>query len=268
MTGICSRGVRWTAVIAVFLCVFAFSFSASLRAQEQTVRIAAASSMRFLLDDLVDAYSDETGDSKLQAIYGSSGNLYRQILQGAPYDLFLSADVQYINDLESENRLAESALFAPGTLVLYSDEGISADEMFGSLTNAVRTGEFQGKPLKIAIGNPAHAPFGKAAKEVMQQLGIWAKSRTHLIIADSVSQAAQFARTGAVSFAFVAQSLVGQLAGQSMVVPQEYYSPLQLELGVLNESPTALAFLEFTQSEQARKYFEKYELRMGVNDGG
>lgn len=255
------------AAIVLIVIVLISAASSALHANEKTIRIAAASSMRFVLDDLIEAYSKTTGQSNLQTIYGSSGNLYRQILQGAPYDLFLSADVQYIDDLVSKKRMDHSAMFALGTLVLQSSADVPSDSLLLALTAAVREGAFQGSDLKIAIANPAHAPFGKAAQEVLQALAIWEDAKSHLILADNVSQAAQFARTGAVVFAFVAQSLAGQLQGQSEVVPRAYYSPLHLKLGVLSASDMTHGFVEFTQSDIARPYFEKYQLSLPVSGG-
>lgn len=252
--------------IVLIWCVLALSISVSVNASNSPVRVAAASSMRFVLDDLLEAYSATTGQSNIQSIYGSSGNLYRQILQGAPYDVFLSADSQYIEDLQAANMVDRSALFAIGTLVLHGTNDVAADELLPALTNAISMGSSRSKDLKIAIGNPVHAPFGKAAKQVLLELGVWNEARPYLIIAENVSQAAQFARSGAVTFAFVAQSLVEQLQGHSEVVPQEYYSPLQLKIAVLRASPSASSFVEFTRSDEAKKYFEKYKLRWSVSD--
>jgi molybdate transport system substrate-binding protein len=252
----CLRRYISAALLSLTVVVSTFC----VNAQDNVTRIAAASSMRFVLDDLIQAYVERSGDRGLQAVYGSSGNLYRQIVQGAPYDLFLSADEAYTTQLLEHGRSRQTTRFTTGTLVLHGACAATSASLPAQLRNAVDQGKFEGRPLKIAIANPTHAPFGRAARQAIQSYGLWDESQPYLIIADSVSQAAQFASTGAVSFAFIAQSLSANLAGQSVVVPPEYYSPLLLNLALLSDAPGAAAFQAFVGSAQAQSLIRSYKL--------
>ncbi len=257
--------------VALYFYIALCCLPASVQARQEVTRIAAASSMRFVLDELIHHYKKDTGDHTLEVVYGSSGNLYRQILQGAPYDMFLSADSVYTSELRKKNRVLQESVYAMGTLILFKHADDLSDlpakvlpekALLAELAEAVRTGQYAGNQLKLALANPAHAPFGRAAKEVLQSLDLWGTGRAYLVIADNVSQAAQFARTGAVSFAFVAQSLVQNLSGQYGVIPQHHYTPLNLTLALLSDSSTAHSFLAYTRSTQAKEIFKQYRLRL------
>lgn len=249
---------------ALIVALIASALPMHATAQENVTRIAAASSMRFVLDDLISAYEKATGDDSVQSVYGSSGNLYRQILQGAPYDMFLSADSRYTAELEVNGKALHTSLFALGSLVLYSPAAAPNESLLDKMINALRSGVVAEQRQKIAIANPGHAPFGKAAMEVLQSFDLWEKSQPHLIIADNVSQAAQFARTGAVDYAFVARSLVHNLPGMYTEIEQENYLPLELTLAVLSESPSADDFQVFIRKPQAYDSYHKYKLRTPV----
>ncbi|MEM7257581.1 MAG: molybdate ABC transporter substrate-binding protein [Pseudomonadota bacterium] len=234
--------------------------ASAVYASEPPVRIAAASSMRFVLDALISAHRDNGAAATIQPVYGSSGNLYRQIVQGAPFDLFLSADHALVEKLAATGVVDRSLLFGHGRLMLYSGENIAADQLIEQFTTAIKRGLLQDKSFQIAIANPAHAPYGKAARQALQSMGLWQAGQPYMVVADNVSQAAQFAQTGAVAFALVADALTTQLPGQATAIDQQHYSPVQLTLGVINHNAGADSFVDFIALPQAQQIIDQYGL--------
>ncbi len=233
--------------------------SVPAHAAEPVVRIASASSMRFVLEELLQAYKSAQTDKPIQAVYGSSGNLYRQIVQGAPYDLFLSADNVLVEKLSQQKNITTQSL-GPGALVLYrhSDQPIGklSDEFVASVT----TGTLHGADFKVAIANPSHAPYGKAAQQALQNMQLWDSLKPKLVIAEKVSQAAQFARSGAVGFALISESLASSIEGQYEAIPNEFYDAVNHSIALLVDSEAGSDFLEFLKSDRAVAVLSRYGL--------
>lgn len=164
--------------------------------------VAAASSLRFALQEIIDRYVAETGQP-LKISFGSSGNLTRQIISGAPFQLFLSADEEYVEKLEQNELVAESAIYAVGQLVLFvaADAGVKAD--LADFTAAVGDGRID----QVVIANPERAPYGRAAQEVLREAGLWEPLQGRIVLGNNVSHAAQFLASGAVETGFIAYSL-------------------------------------------------------------
>jgi molybdate transport system substrate-binding protein len=228
MTGWVSRGLALTAVVALLATGCGGPASSAPEPTAGTVvRIAAASDLRFALEEVADLVKSEHPDVELAVTYGSSGQFVQQIGNGAPFDLFLSADLAYPEQLVDEG-LAESGdvfSYGIGRLVLWAAEESSVDPREGLAVladPAVRT---------VAIANPEHAPYGRAAVEALQSAGVWDVVEPKLVLGENVSQAADFVRSGNADAGVVALSLVlapsAKDEGRWAEVPLELFSPLE-----------------------------------------
>ncbi len=229
------------------------------RAAEVPV-VAAASDLQYALVEVARAFTLATAGS-VKLSFGSSGNFARQIIQGAPYELLFSADEDYVRMLEAR-KLTEGAgaLYAIGRLALFVPKGsaVKADPEMRDLAAAAADGRLR----RIAIANPEHAPYGRAARAALMHMGLWEKLQSRLVLGENVSQAAQFALTRSVDAALIAQSLTVsdamRRAGSSALVPQAWHAPLAQRMVLLRGAgDTARRFYEFAQSAQAREVFER-----------
>lgn len=242
--------------------VFAAAAAGTVRAEKVTV--AAAANLVYCLDVLKTGFTRVAPGTELTVVIGSSGNLVAQIKNGAPYDVFLSADVDYPQQLVQAGLAGQDSvtIFATGRLVLWTRR---ADIPLASLAGAVRS------PLvkKLAIANPATAPYGRAARETLQKLGAWEEVRSKLVVGENISQTLQFVDTGNADAGFVAFSLLMSPklrgAGRYLEVPPGFYGPLE-QGGVLTkrgaDNPGARRFLDFLGSDAARKIFADYGYRV------
>ena len=164
--------------------------------------MAAASDLKFALDEIIARLARRDPSTRVEAAYGSSGNFHAQLRQRAPFDLFLSADAEYPRALVTSGLGHERDLFtyAVGRLVVWvpkqSPLRIEHDHL-GALLLARR----------IAIANPRHAPYGRAAEAVLRGAGLWGRVQPHLVLGENVAQAAQFVQSGAADAGLVARSL-------------------------------------------------------------
>jgi molybdate transport system substrate-binding protein len=234
------------------LILTAAAFSA---AEPPTLSIAAASDLRFAMPELAARFEQRTG-SKLNVSYGSSGNFFAQIQSGAPFDLFFSADSDYPRQLASAG-LADSATlydYAVGRLVLWVPADSPVDVVhrgWNSLLDpAIR---------KIAIANPRHAPYGRAAAAALKSAGIYERVESKLVYGENISQTAQFVQSGNAQAALLAYSLAVspalQSAGKYWEVPATAHPPLLQAAIVLQSSPRkalAKSFLEFLKSPEGQ----------------
>ena len=174
----------------------------SAQAVAGSVLVAAASSLRPALEEIADAFRRETGEA-LEISYGSSGKLTRQILNGAPFQLFLSADEEYVGRLEEGGLVEESAVYAVGELVLFiaADSGVQAD--MNDFAGAVKDGRID----QVVIANPERAPYGRAAEAVLREAKLWSLLQGRLVLGNNVSHAVRFLASGAVEAGFIARSL-------------------------------------------------------------
>lgn len=223
--------------------------------------IAAASDLQFALAELADAFTRRTGQA-VKLAFGSSGNFARQIRQGAPFEVFLSADEKYVRDLAREGLLRdEGALYAIGRIVLFVPRGspLTADGTLADLRAALRDGRLR----KFAIANPEHAPYGRRAEEALRHAGLWDAIRPRLVLGENVSQAAQFATSGSADGGIIAYSLalsprVSALGSYSLI-PEQWHEPLRQRMALVRKAgPAAVRFYEFAQSPAARAILRKY----------
>ena len=231
-----------------------------VRAAEVPV-VAAAADLQFALAEVAEAFSRATS-FRVRLALGSSGNFTRQIIQGAPIEVFFSADEGYVRELAERSLTADNGrIYAIGRLVLYAPTGspVQADPDMDDLAAAVADGRLR----KLAIANPDHAPYGRAARAALTRKGLWEKLQGRLVFGENISQAAQFALSGTVEAGVIAQSLAISdrmaRAGTFAVLHPSLYPPLRQKMVLLRGAgQTARRFYEYVQSEPARAAFERY----------
>lgn len=226
------------------------------------VAVAAASDLRFALDELVAAWRSSEPDTEVEPVYGSSGNLLAQITQGAPFDVFFSADADYPRRLEQAG-LAEKAstrLYAIGQIVVW----VPADSDLDVETRGI---EALTDPSveRVAIANPEHAPYGRAAVAALTSAGLYAEVEPKLVLGENVSQAAQFVESGNADAGIIALSLA--LApplveeGRHAPVPIDAYPRLEQGVVVLDaaaDPAAARAFVDFVLGPDGRAVLDRY----------
>lgn len=231
----------------------------SLRPQAQKVRVAAAADLKFAMDDLAAQYRRQT-EAAVEITYGSSGNFFSQIQNGAPFDVFFSADIEYPRKLEAAG-LAESGTlyqYAVGRIVIWAPAESKLD--VGALGWKALLDE---SVQKIAIASPEHAPYGRAAVAALHQAGIYERVAARLVYGENISQAAQFVQSGNAQAGILAMSLAVSPAmqGKRWEIPADMYPPIEQAAIVLKSAknkPAARAFLDFVKSETGRATLAKY----------
>ena len=156
--------------------------------------VAAASDLKFALDEIAAGFRSGT-QAPLRIAYGSSGNFYRQIVQGAPFELFMSADEGFVLQLAEQGLTPDRGeLYGIGRIVLFAPRGApwQPDAELAGLKQALR----ERRITRFAIANPAHAPYGRAARQALQRAGLWAAIEPKLVFGENATQAAQFATSG------------------------------------------------------------------------
>lgn len=235
--------------------------SASYLSHAEPVRLAAASDLKFAMEELATEYTKKTGH-KISLTFGSSGLLATQIRHGAPFQLFMSADESYVADLQSAGMTLDAgALYAVGRIVLIAPK--SSRLQLDTDLNGLKSMLAQKKLNKFAIANPEHAPYGKRAEEALRTLGLWSSIQPHLVLGENVSQAAQFATSGSADGGIVALSLVKTPQVESRVnyvlLPETLHAPLKQRMVLTkNAGKIAKDFYQYLQQPAARKVFIKY----------
>jgi molybdate transport system substrate-binding protein len=171
---------------------------------QATVRVAAAADLKFALDEVVEIAESRRPGLDLVVVYGSSGTFLQQVRNGAPYDLYLSADLAYPRELVDDGLAAEGDLFryAVGRLVLWVPDGSAVDPADGLEVLA------RSEVRRVAIANPEHAPYGVAASSALEATGVADRVGDKLVLGENVAQAAEFVRSGNADAGIVALSLV------------------------------------------------------------
>jgi molybdate transport system substrate-binding protein len=249
-------------VLAVLLVGIA---CASAIAQDLTV--AAASDLQFAMQDIAARFEKETGKT-VKVSYGSSGNFAQQIQNGAPFDLFFSANIDYPKQLESANLVEPGSMYqyARGKLVMWAPNGSKIDVKKGlsALTDpAVK---------KVAIANPAHAPYGKAGVAALQKENLYDKVKDRLVLGENISQTASFVLSGAADVGLIALSLATSPnmndKGSYVEVPADDYPPIEQACVILKSSKNkeeAKKFLEFVKRPATTELLRSYGFEVGNN---
>lgn len=243
------------------LVLSALVFAATGRASNDIPVIAAASDLQFVIADLADAFAAQTG-REVEVALGASGNLSRQIRQGAPMEVFLSADEVFVQDLAAAGLTEDDGtLYAIGRLALAVPHGspLKADGTLAGL----RTALAEQRLKKFAIANPQHAPYGKRAAEALRHVGVWDDMTEKLVLGENVAQAAQFALSGSADGGLIAHSLAlsPNLAarGSFALVPEDWHQPLRQRMVLIKGAgETARMFYDFVMSAPARTILNRY----------
>jgi len=238
-------------------------------ASAQTPSVAAASDLQFALQEIHVQFSADTGQ-QVQLVFGSSGNFYRQISEGAPFQLFLSADETYVTQLVQQGLTQdEGVLYAIGRLALMAPTGSALPVDSG--LEGLRAALAQNQIRRFAIANPEHAPYGARAEEALRHVGLWEALEGRLVLGENVSQAAQFALSGNAQGGIIAYSLalapsVARL-GEFALLPQEWHAPLLQRMVLMKEAaPSVQAFYTYLQEAPAREIMRRYGFRLPGED--
>jgi molybdate transport system substrate-binding protein len=224
-----------------------------------TPAVAAASDLQYALSEIAESFRRDSGQ-ELKLSFGSSGNFQTQIIQGAPFELFLSADEDYVYQLANRGlTLDRGVLYARGRIVVYVPMG---SEIAPSL-DGLRAAFTEGRITHFAIADPEHAPYGRAAREALQSAGLWQTAQKALVLGENVSQAAQFVFSGSAQAAIIPYSLVLAPAvagrGQFTLIPESQHAPLRQRMVLLrNAGPLAKSFYSYLQKPEVRAVFEHY----------
>ena len=220
---------------------------------QKEVLIAAAADLKFAMDSLITVFSKESPDITIKTVYGSSGNFFEQITNGAPFDLFFSADLDYPRKLQEQNKtLGTPQLYGTGQIVLWSRK---IDPTAAKMNSLLQSGI-----VKIAIANPAHAPYGKRAQESLQYYKLYDQVKDKLVFGENISQTAQFVQSGAADIGIIALSLalspgMQQGGGKYWLIPAETHQPLQQAYVLLQhakDNSGGEKFAAFISSAKAR----------------
>ena len=241
----------------ILLTLLALCASASLAQTAPTV--AAASDLKFALEEIAANYKADKGQ-EVRLVFGSSGVLWQQVKNGAPFGLLMSADEAYIDDL-SKNGLTvdKGSLYAIGRIALLQKKGnpiklgTDKDGLIKAITEA----------KKIAIANPEHAPYGRAAKEYLISMGVWDLAQPKLVFGENISQATMFTLSGSADFAISAVSLAisPQVQSQSIyiLIPDHWHKPLRQKMALIkNSSPNAKDFYQYLQEPKSQQIMSRY----------
>jgi molybdate transport system substrate-binding protein len=229
-------------------------------AQAKELRVAAAADLKFALSDLAGQYEKRSG-TKVNVTYGSSGNFFAQLWNGAPFDLFFSADMEYPRKLEA------AGLAEPKTLYKYALGRIVIWTRADANTDGAKLGwNFLLDPgvRKIAIANPDHAPYGRAAVAALQKAGIYEQVKPKLVYGENISQAAQFVQSGNAQAGIVALSLAvspGMKDGKRWEIAADMHPAIEqgaIILRAAENKAQARAFLQFVKSADGRAALEKF----------
>jgi len=223
--------------------------------------VAAAADLKFALEEIAALFKAKSG-KEMRLTFGSSGNFTTQIMQGAPFEIFLSADEGFVFQLADAGKTVDrGVLYAEGRIVLFAPKGSSLkpDAGFNDLRAALADGRIQ----KFAIANPEHAPYGRAAEQALKGQGLWDAIKPKLVIGENVSQAAQFAASGSTQGGIFAYSLALAPAvggfGRYVLIPSDWHAPLRQRMVLMKTATeTARTFYRFVESPAARVIFRKF----------
>ncbi len=253
--------MRWLCLAAVLSSsVLGLGGSAPARAQDVPV-VAAAADLQFALTEIAATFARET-KREVKLIFGSSGNFFRQIEQGAPLQMFLSADEQFVLDLAAKGlTIGDGTLYARGHIVIIAPHGspLKVDGELVDLKAALADGRLQ----KFAIANPEHAPYGRRAEEALRHAGLWDAIKDRLVYGENVAQAAQFATSGATQGGIIAYSLAMSpdvaKRGSYALIPEEWHQPLNQRMVLIKGAgATAQSFYDFIRGPSARAIMRRY----------
>lgn len=230
--------------------------------KQTELRIAAASDLKFALDELVAEFHNAHPEITVKVTFGSSGNLFAQISNDAPFDLFLAADIQYARDLAEQGKGLKETVFpyALGHIVVWvpMTSELNLEELeIQALVNI--------RVKKVAIANPKHAPYGRAAEAALKKLGVHEQVSQRLVLGENIAQTTQFVESGAADIGIIAQSLAMAPAmknkGRFWQIPADAYPPL-LQGGIIlnhcQDRAAADQFKAYLIGDESRNTLRRY----------
>ncbi|KUO50364.1 MAG: hypothetical protein APF76_11700 [Desulfitibacter sp. BRH_c19] len=251
--------------LSFFMILIVFIFGCTQKTtdtNQTTITVAAASDLRFAFEEIGTLYEEKTA-TRVVFLFGSSGNLAQQISQGAPIDLFASANKEFIEDLiESEHLIAETKeLYAIGRIVLAVNKksGLEIESLNDLVLKEID---------QIAIANPNHAPYGLAAKEALLSSNVWDEIEQKLVYGENVTQTLQFVQTGNAQVGIIAHSIANVPEIEFTIIDDTLHNPLEQMLAVVKNSShieISLDFANFINSSEGRAIMEKYEFTLPQN---
>ena len=227
----------------------------SISMQAQTVKIAAAANLRFVLEEIKESYKKVNPKADIALNFGSTGTLYQQIVNGADFNLFMAADNEVPEKLKNQGLVSgEVKTYAFGKLVVWSNT-IDVSKGLDILTDP--------SVKRIAIAKPDLAPYGDRAIECLNLTGLFEKVKDKIVYADNISQAAQFAQTGNAEVGFLAYSLTltPEMKGSSFLIDPKSYKPVAQAMAAVKgwkTNPEAAKFMKYVLSPECKPIFEKF----------
>lgn len=229
----------------------------ALTAKTQPVKVAAAADMKYVMSELVANYKIRHPRATIDVSFGSSGQFFQQISNGAAFNLYFSADISYPQKLKELGLVdGNVATYAFGSLVLYS-ASIDVSKGIGVLKDDV--------VKKIAIANPQHAPYGKRAEECLRHYKLYDSVKNKLVFGDNITQTAQYTVTGNADVGIIALALAlapeMKSRGKYVILDTKTYNPIEQGCVLINSlqvNPEASRFLKFVLSHECKPLFEKY----------
>lgn len=251
--GLNPRGRAWLVSTALVTCLWGAACRA--RPGASVLSVAAAADLRFALDELASEFRGAHRNVDLRIAYGSSGDFFAQIQNQAPFDLFLSADIEY------PRRLLRERIGVPDSLFVYAVGRIAVWVPSASMLDPATA--LESPALRhISIANPQHAPYGRAAEAALRSLGLYDRVGNKLVFGENVSQALEFIQSGAAETGIVALSLVlappvrGQ--GRYWEVPLAAYPKMEQGGVILKDTPAARQFRSWMLSPAGARVLQEY----------
>ncbi len=247
--------MRTLVAMAIGLSLLAATAGCSSKNSNRKVRIAAASDLSRAFDELGKEFTSRTGITP-EFNFGSSGLLAKQIEQGAPYFLFAAANRSFADQVVNAGRCdgRTAKLYARGRIVVWTPSTTLAPAKLTDLVDP--------RFRRIAIANPEHAPYGKAAKQALEKAGVWPQIESRIVLAENVQATMLYARKGDADVALVALSLaVVTDGGAFLPIDESMHDPLDQELvvcGTGDEAEAAHQFAEFVSSREGREVMTRY----------
>lgn len=246
-------------MLRLFLLVLAILPGAlAFSAHAQKFTIAAASDLRFALDDIAEVYRQRHPDHGFDIIYGSSGKMTTQIMNGAPYDIFFSADIAFPKRLREAGLTAtDPEVYAIGRIVIWSNTLDASELSLEDLSTDRRI-------RRLAIAQPAHAPYGLRAQEALEAAGVWDELQPKLVFGENIAHTAQMVESGAANAGIIALSLAKfpVLARYPhQLIDDALHNPLTQGFVVVKRAENneaVMAFARFMETDEAHGIMERY----------
>lgn len=244
-----------TLLLGVLVPLVILAAPANEADNQVTLLVAAAADLQFAFTDIGEKFKEQSGQ-EVTFTFGSTGNLTTQIENGAPFDILAAANIAFVERLKEQGLIIPDTqqLYAQGRIVLVvnREAGVRATGLQDLLDPAIS---------RVAIANPEHAPYGKAAQEALQSVGIWEEIQPKLVLGENVRQTLQFVQTGDVQVGIVALSVANVPEVTYTLLDGNLHNPLNQALAVIKGTPheaAARAFIDFVNGPQGRPIMKKY----------